>query len=121
MPVQASPELVVNGEIPGDGFGISERRLLPLVIAGRALEIDEIAIDIADAGLGHPISSCLLPGRYGGGGNYLFSMRLHASCLSRGVRSTPLANYLPKSFGRRSHRMRFARSTGARSGAARIG
>src|SRR5262245_3577387 len=51
MPVQPRPELVIDRQIPGDRLGIGERRLLPLVIAARALEIEEIAVVVLDHAL----------------------------------------------------------------------
>src|SRR5215831_7353882 len=44
MLVQPGPELVVDRQIPGDRLGVGQRCLLPLVVAARALEVDEIAV-----------------------------------------------------------------------------
>src|SRR6185369_185712 len=44
MLVQARPEFVVDRQVPGDRLRIGERRLLLLVVAGRALEVDQVAI-----------------------------------------------------------------------------
>src|SRR5262249_12899785 len=51
MLVQPRPELVVDRQIPGDRLGIGERRLLPLVVVARALEVDEIAVVVLDHAL----------------------------------------------------------------------
>src|SRR5712691_8900139 len=46
--VQPRPEGVVGRQVPGDRLRIGERRLLPLVVAGRRLEIDEVAVVVLD-------------------------------------------------------------------------
>src|SRR5262249_58154780 len=51
MLVQPRPELIVDRQIPGDRLGVGERRLLPLVVSARALEIDEIAVVVLDHAL----------------------------------------------------------------------
>src|SRR5579883_1270092 len=44
MLVQALPELVIGGQIPGDAFRIGKRGFLFFVVARRALEIDQVPI-----------------------------------------------------------------------------
>src|SRR5215470_15388540 len=46
--LEPRPELVVHRQVPGDRLGIGERRLLPLVVARRALEIDQVAVVVLD-------------------------------------------------------------------------
>ena len=53
MLVQPRPERVVGRQIPGDRLGVGERGFLPLVVARRALEIDQVGIVVfLEAGLG---------------------------------------------------------------------
>src|ERR1700733_249935 len=53
MRMQTLPQGIVGRQVPGDGFGIGERRLLPVVIAHRGFEVDEVAVVVLDeAGLG---------------------------------------------------------------------
>ena len=42
--VQAVPQFVCRRQVPGDRFGIGQRGLLPLVVARRALEVDQVGI-----------------------------------------------------------------------------
>ena len=48
MLVQPRPERVVGRQVPGDRLGVGERRLLPLVVARRALEIDQVRVIVLD-------------------------------------------------------------------------
>ena len=51
MVVQARPQRIVGRQVPGNGFGIGERRLLALVIAVAFLKIDQIEIIVLDKAL----------------------------------------------------------------------
>jgi hypothetical protein len=51
MLVQARPERFVNRLVPGDRLGVGKRRFLSLIIATRALEVDEVAIVLLDDAL----------------------------------------------------------------------
>src|ERR1700730_17175260 len=91
MLVQAGPELIVNGQIPGDGFGISERRLLPLVIAPRALEIDEVAVIVLNEPLGRRLDRALIAAEFAKDG----SRHIDAAQLLDGVISDPILENVP--------------------------
>jgi hypothetical protein len=49
--VSAMKYRVVDRQIPGDGLGVGERRLLPVVVMRRILEVDEIAVVVLDESL----------------------------------------------------------------------
>ena len=49
--VQPRPELVVDRQVPGDRLGVGQRRLLLVVVARRALEIDQVAVVVLDHAL----------------------------------------------------------------------
>ena len=51
MLVQARPERVVDRQVPGDRLRVGQRRLLALVVAARALEIDQVAVIVLDDAL----------------------------------------------------------------------
>ena len=91
MFVQASPEPVVGGEIPGDGFGISERRLLALVIAARALEIDEVAVIVLNEPLGRRVDRSLIAAEFAKDG----SRHIDAAKLLDGVISDSVLENVP--------------------------
>src|SRR6266481_9178246 len=61
MAVEPGPELVVDRQIPGDRLGIGQLRLLPLVVAARALEIDQVAIVVLDDALFRRLDRALVP------------------------------------------------------------
>src|SRR5262249_58249017 len=58
--VQTRPELVVDGQVPGDRLGVGQRRLLLFVVAGRALEVDEVAIVVLDDPLARGLHRALV-------------------------------------------------------------
>ena len=62
--VQALPEGVVGGKVPGDRLGVRERRLLPFAVALRLLEIEQLAVVLLDeagaGGLHRPLVSAVL-------------------------------------------------------------
>jgi hypothetical protein len=53
MLVQAGPESIVGRQIPGNRLGIGKRGFLPLVVARRTLEIDQVGVVVFhETGLG---------------------------------------------------------------------
>ena len=108
MFVQASPEPVVGGEIPGDGFGISERRLLALVIAARALEIDEVAVIVLNEPLGRCFDRPLVAAEFAKDG----SRHIDAAKLLDGVISDPVLEDVPPTVCERPEHRRHMRADG---------
>src|SRR5271166_7092480 len=60
MLVQTCPERIVDGLIPGDRLGVGKCRLLSLIIAARALEIDQVAVVLLDEALSRGLDGALV-------------------------------------------------------------
>src|SRR4051794_10573662 len=57
---QSPPEFVIDGQIPGDRLSVRQRRFLSLVVARRALEVDQITIVIFHDALARRLHGTLI-------------------------------------------------------------